>query len=100
MAGRPHLSAMNANTESQRGFTFPGTFEVTAFGPATPELESVVVGEIKALGVTVIDASRRTRPSREGKYLAVSVSFLCDSRERYEAVQNRLRTHPAIRWIL
>jgi putative lipoic acid-binding regulatory protein len=90
---------MNATSEN-RGFTFPGTFEVTAFGPATPELESTVVAEIKALGVTVIDASRRTRPSREGKFLAVSVSFLCDTRERYEAILNRLRTHPAVKWIL
>jgi hypothetical protein len=88
------------STPEPRGFQFPGTFEVTAFGPASDDLSLVVLAEVAAVGATPLEASLRTRPSREGRFLAVSVSFLCDTRARYEAVQNRLRAHPKVRWIL
>lgn len=83
-----------------KGFEFPGTFEVTAMGDAVPELEAIVLSELTAAGVTPDLGSVRHRNSSGGKYLAVAVSFPCDSRERYMDVHKRLRAHPAIRWTL
>ena len=58
-----------------RGFQFPGTFEVTAFGEASPELQGAVLVELAAAGVVPDPATLRTRDSRGGRFLAVTVSF-------------------------
>lgn len=89
-------------TESSepRGFQFPGTFEITAMGEAVPELEAIVLSELVALGVKPDPGSVRHRSSSGGRFLAVSISFECDTRERYEAAHARLRAHRAIRWTL
>lgn len=83
-----------------RGFSFPGTFEVTAFGPAGPEFEAIVLAELTAAGVTPDPASVRQRNSSAGNYLAVAVSFWSEDRARYDSACARLREHPAIKWIL
>lgn len=82
------------------GFQFPGTFEVTAFGPAVPELEAIVLSELTAAGVEPDIGSVRHRNSSAGNYLAVSLRFQCADRARYEAAYARLRSHPAIKWTL
>jgi uncharacterized protein len=102
MRAAPTLRVMNDITERNetRGFTFPGNFEVTAFGPAIPELEAIVLAELTAAGVVPDAGSARHRNSREGNYLAVSVSFWCEDRPHYEAAYARLRANPAVKWTL
>lgn len=87
-------------TEEALGFQFPTTLEITVFGEAVPELEAIVLAELKTQGTEPDLASVRHRSSREGKYLAVSVSFWCESRSQYMAVQNGLRANAAVRWVL
>ena len=87
-------------TSEPRGFQFPGHFEITAMGAAVPELEAIVMSELVALGCTPDPGTVRHRSSSGGKYLAVSITFECDTRERYQAAHARLRAHPAIRWTL
>ena len=45
----PHLGPMNTHMieSTTRGFQFPGTFEVTAFGEASPELQGAVLVELE-----------------------------------------------------
>ena len=83
-----------------RGFTFPGRFEITAFGENLPELEAIVLSELTAAGVTPDLGSVRQRLSRGDRYLAVSVSFDCETRELHQEAYRRLRAHPAIRMTL
>jgi len=98
-AGRPHLSPMDAPKET-RGFTFPGIFEVTAFGPARPDLDAIVLRELAAAGVRPDPSTVRRRPSRAGNYVAVAVGFWCEDRDLYEDACARLRAHPAVKWTL
>ena len=84
----------------QQGFQFPGAFEVTAMGKAGVGLEQRVAQTIAALGMAVIDGSLRTRQSREGHYVSVSVTFTCPSREKYDAAHAALRADPDIKWTL
>jgi uncharacterized protein len=83
-----------------RGFQFPGTFEVTVFGEASPELQGVVLAELSAAGVVPDAASLRTRDSRGGRFLAVTVSFWSEDRGHHDAAYARLRAHPAVKWTL
>ena len=92
---------MNTHTDQQnRGFQFPGTFEVTAFGESLPELEAIVLSELMAAGVQPDPGSVRHRHSSGARYIAISISFACETRALYEAAYARLRAHPAIRMTL
>ncbi len=84
----------------QQGFQFPGVFEITALGNAAVDLAARVPALLTGIGLNVLDGSLRTRPSREGNYLSVTVSFTCPDRERYDAAHEVLRADPDIRWTL
>lgn len=84
----------------QQGFQFPGAFEITAMGNAHTGLEQRVPQIIGELGMTVLDGSLRTRASKEGNYVSVSVTFTCPTREKYEAAHAALRADPDVRWTL
>ncbi len=82
------------------GFVFPGEFEITAVGRAGAGLEERVPALLAATGLTVIAGSRRLRPSREGHYVAVSVSFSALSRDAYDGAHRILRADPDVRYTL
>jgi putative lipoic acid-binding regulatory protein len=83
-----------------QGFQFPGSFEITAMGNASANLRGRVPEILRGLGLNVLDASVRERPSREGNYVAVTATFTCPSREKYEAAHAALRADPDIRYTL
>ena len=83
-----------------QGFQFPGAFEITAIGRTDAELEARVPEIIRALGLNVIAGSVRVKPSREGNYHSVSVTFTCPDRQAYDAAHAALRNEPGIRWTL
>jgi putative lipoic acid-binding regulatory protein len=83
-----------------QGFQFPGVFEITAMGESSADLKSRVQETLADLGLSVLAGSLRTRPSREGNYLSVSVSFTCPDREHYDAAHAALRAADGIRWTL
>ena len=84
----------------QQGFQFPGVFEITALGNAAADLAARVPALLAGIGLPVLDGSLRTRPSREGNYLSVTVSFTCADRAQYDAAHAVLRADPDIRWTL
>lgn len=86
--------------QNQRGFAFPGIFEVTAMGASENDLPAIVPQTLEALGLTVLRKSMRIRPSAKGNFLSVSISFEAHSREDYEAAHGALRANRAIKWTL
>ena len=82
------------------GFQFPSAFEITALGKAHAGLEERVAEIIVGLGMAVLNGSQRTRPSNEGNYVSISVTFTCPSREKYEAAHAALRADPDVKWTL
>ena len=83
-----------------QGFQFPGSFEITAMGEAGGHLRERVPEILRGLGLAVLEASVRERPSREGNFVAVTVTFTCPSREKYDAAHTALRADPGIRYTL
>lgn len=94
-----NLDDIQAETP-QQGFQFPGVFEITAVGNANADLAARIVALLGAIGLQVLDGSLRTRPSREGNYVSITLSFDCPSREKYDAAHEALRADPDIRWTL
>jgi putative lipoic acid-binding regulatory protein len=83
-----------------KGFAFPGEFEITAMGDARADLKTRVPAMLAALGLQVLHETVRHRHSREGNFLAVTVSFRCDTRAQYDAAHAALRADPDIRYTL
>ena len=83
-----------------QGFQFPGVFEITAMGSAAAELEKKVPALIESVGLNVLAGLVKVRPSREGNYVSVAVSFTCPTREKYDEAHAALRADPDIRWTL
>lgn len=83
-----------------QGFQFPGAFEITSLGRADADLESRVPQIVEGLGLNLLAGSLRSKPSREGNYLSVSLTFTCPDRETYDKVHAALRADEAIRWTI
>ena len=83
-----------------KGFTFPGEFEITAVGHASANLPSHVPQLLERAGLHVLHETVRHRHSGNGNFVSVTVSFRCDSRERYEAAHHALRADADIRYTM
>lgn len=89
-----------SNEQEQKGFQFPGVFEITAMGPAAAGLEQLILRELGAAGLVVLEETVRARASSAGRYVSVSISFHAISRADYEAAHVALRAHPDVKWTL
>jgi putative lipoic acid-binding regulatory protein len=84
----------------EKGFQFPGVFEIMAAGPVEAKLEQVIPRELAAAGLTVLQETVRSRASSGGRFVSVTVSFRADSRAEYDAAHVALRAHPDVKWTL
>ena len=88
----------NANPE--QGFSFPGTFELSAMGAADAGLERVLPELLEQAGIAVLREQVAVRASSAGRYVSVRIAFRADSREQYDAAHAALRAHPEVKWTL
>ena len=84
----------------EHGFQFPGTFELSAMGPADKHLESDLPQRLLAAGIDVLHEDVTWRHSTNGKYVSVRISFRARSREEYDRAHAALRDHPEVKWTL
>jgi putative lipoic acid-binding regulatory protein len=89
------LDDIHAQNPDQ-GFQFPGLFEITAMGKAAGELERRVPEILAGIGLGVMAGSERVRPSKGGNYVAVTVSFTCPTRAKYDEAHAVLRADPEV----
>jgi len=75
---------------------FPCEFCVKAMGQASDDFEALVVGIVREQLPAPSAAAVRTRPSRGGKYLSVSVSFTATSRAQLDAIYLALSAHERV----
>jgi len=78
---------------------FPADIAVKAMGLNSPDFQDVV----SALALPHIEPSEftiTTLPSKEGKYLSVSVRFTASSLEQLQAVYAALRAEPKVLYTL
>lgn len=83
-----------------KGFEFPGVFEITAMGPASAGLELEIPRLLVAAGLVVLDETVRVRASSAGRFVSVAIHFRAGSRADYEAAHHALRAHPEVKWTL
>ena len=96
----PDNGGMTTEKSAEKGFSFPGVFEITALGSASAHLETAVPHELEQAGLTVLHETVSSRASSAGRFVSVSLQFKAETRADYEAAHNALRAHPEIKWTL
>lgn len=84
----------------EHGFQFPGTFEITAMGPANAGLEEDIPRLLEAAGLTVLHETVARRDSSGGKFVCIKISFEAETRAEYDAAHVALRDHPDVKWTI
>lgn len=81
-------------------YEFPGAFELSAMGAADAGIADVLPALVESVGAQVLAGSISSRPSSNGNYVAVRISFLAANREQLDAVHNVVREHPGVKWLI
>lgn len=83
-------------TPSESALSFPCDFAIKVFGIRSDEFEinvlSIIRKHVKDLSETAITS----RPSKDGKYLALTIAIHADSRQQLDAIYQDLTASPFI----
>ena len=83
------------NTE-ESPLKFPCDFPIKAMGVAGNDFDSLVVGLVRKHSPDLTEGAVKTRFSRGGKYLSVTVTVRARSREQLDAIYRDLTTHERV----
>lgn len=87
-------------TDEKEVFEFPCRFPVKAIGPHHPEFTEHVVEIIAAHVDNIAPTDVVTRPSSNGRFVAVTVTFTAESRVQLDALYQALTDSEKIQVVL
>ena len=83
-------------TEQTAGFEFPCEYQIKAMGIDDGGFHQLVVEIIRRHCDRVREDSLRSRPSRNGKYVSVSIVIEAASRAQLDAIYDDLTAHDKV----
>ncbi|HEC16516.1 MAG TPA: DUF493 domain-containing protein [Sedimenticola sp.] len=75
---------------------FPCEFSIKAMGLAVPDFDLLVVEIVRRHAPDIREGSVTTRPSKNGKYLAVTVTIEATSKDQLDAIYQDLTDHEKV----
>ncbi len=84
------------SNEEETLFEFPCQFSVKAMGLAAPDFDALVLSIVRQQVPNIGEGAVRTRPSKGGKYLSVTVTFEADSKTQLDAIYQALTDNERI----
>ncbi len=78
------------NQETKTALTFPCDFPIKIVGAANPEFELAALSIIRHHVAELKETAIRTRPSKDGKYLALTVLIQAQSQEQLDNIYREL----------
>lgn len=75
---------------------FPCTFPVKAMGEAGEDFDGLVVSLVRRHNPDLAEGAVRTRLSRNGNYMSVTVTVEARSREQLDAIYTDLTAHERV----
>lgn len=88
------------STESDEIFAFPCEFPIKAMGRDAEGFPAHVMELVAASAGPVDHDSVNVRPSRDGRYISVTVTFTATSREQLDEIYHRLTASQRILVVL
>jgi putative lipoic acid-binding regulatory protein len=86
----------NPPTTEPEGMTYPCRFKVRAMGLDEDDFDALVVEIIRRHCPDIHEGAVSVRPSRNGKYISVSVDIEARSREHLDAIYDDLTAHDRV----
>jgi hypothetical protein len=75
---------------------FPCSFPIKAMGIARDDFDMLIVGIVRKHSPDITEGAIKTRPSREGKYISVTVTIEAQSREQLDNIYLELTSHERV----
>ncbi len=86
----------NPTTAEPEGMTYPCRFRVRAMGLDQDDFDALVVEIIRRHCPDIHEGAVSIRPSKNGKYISVSVDIEAQSREHLDAIYDDLTAHDRV----
>jgi putative lipoic acid-binding regulatory protein len=77
-------------------FDFPCRFPVKAMGRDENDFETTVVGIVRRHAPDLGEGAVTTQPSRNGRFVSVTVTFTATSRDQLDAIYADLTAHDQV----
>lgn len=75
---------------------FPCQFPIKAMGKSLPDLDITVVEIIRRHVADISEGAVKSRPSKGGKFISITVTIEATSRQQLDAIYQDLTDHPDI----
>lgn len=75
---------------------FPCDFPIKVFGLDDGGFDALIVGIIRRHVADLLEGAVNSRPSRGGKYLAVTITVKVENREQLDAIYRDLTAEPSV----
>jgi putative lipoic acid-binding regulatory protein len=82
--------------EKKSALTFPCEFPIKVFGIASDQFEEAVLTIVKKYNPDLPDTAINKRPSKDGKYFALTVLVNADSQETLDKIYQDLTASPLV----
>jgi len=82
------------------GLIFPCEFVIKVFGTTSNEFPDIVLDIMRKHVPKLSDTALQNRLSKDGKYSALSITFMAENREQLDAIYRELTRHPSILMVL
>jgi hypothetical protein len=79
---------------------FPCQFPIKAMGKADLELDLLVIEIVRRHAPDINEGTVTTRPSKDGNYIAVTVTIEASSKRQLDAIYQDLHDHPYVLMVL
>jgi uncharacterized protein len=76
--------------------TFPCSFPIKAMGKCDVTLHEIVIEIVRRHAPDTHDSAFKTRPSKGGNYIAVTVVIEANSKQQLDAIYQDLTDHPLV----
>jgi len=79
---------------------FPCQFPIKVMGNNSANFENEIVMIIRRHIPQLGEAAIKSRPSKTGKYLSVTVTFIAESKAQLDDLYREVNAHPEVRMVL
>ena len=83
-------------SEEETLLEFPCQFPIKAMGKNSPDFDSIVVAIVRQYVADINEGAVKTRPSKEDKYLSVTVTIEATSKQQLDAIYQGLTDCPDV----
>ncbi|MCF6235822.1 MAG: DUF493 domain-containing protein [Gammaproteobacteria bacterium] len=84
------------SSEEESLIEFPCDFPIKAMGLASSDFDALIVSIVRKHVDDITDGAVKNRPSKNGKYTAITITFEATSKAQLDAIYQELSDHPLV----